>query len=627
MDLLSHLRTRPLLLDGAMGTQIHARGVSFDEPFDLLNLSRPQLISDIHHAYAVAGADIIETNTFGANRYRLQQLGHNADITAVNAAGVRLAREAIHRAGRQAFLAGSVGPLGISLAPLGSVKPAEAYDAFREQIAALAQAGVDVIVLETMVDLGEIEQAFRAARDVCNLPILAHMTFGRDNRTWTGHSPADVALRLRELGADGVGANCSTGPQRMLDVIEHMALAFQAKVPAGEKLPLLSAMPNAGFPEQRGSRLMYPATPTYFGDYANRFIDAGCALVGGCCGTTPEHIAAMRRALDIRVKSSGLRVESEQSTQRSTLNTQSDPLPQTQLAQALAQRKFVVTIEIEPPKGYDTSEVEQTARVMKDAGATVLDIADAPMARMRMAGMALAARVQDHVGIETVLHFPVRGRNLLRVQSDLLGAHGLSIRNLFVTMGDPNRIGDYPEASDHHDIVPTGLVQLVKERFNHGQESSGAAIGAPCSFYVGVAMNLTQPDAEAMAKEAKLLKKKIDSGADFALTQPVFDAAQAQRFLTFYERQYGKLTLPIIAGILPLASMNHAEFFRNEVPGVVMGDAVIERLRRAGNKTRTEGRLIAQEIIGELRHLIHGIYIIPAFGRYDVVAQLMTSIL
>lgn len=627
MDFLSQLRTRPLLLDGAMGTQIHARGVSFDEPFDLLNLTRPQLVSEIHHSYAVAGADLIETNTFGANRYRLQQMGHNADIAAINAAGARLAREAIQRSGRTAFVAGSVGPLGVSLAPMGTVKPAEAYDAFREQIAALAQAGVDVIVLETMVDLGEIEQAFRAARDVCNLPILAHMTFGRDNRTWSGHSPADVALRLRELGADAVGANCSTGPQRMLDVIEHMALAFQAKVPAGEKLPLLSAMPNAGFPEQRGSRLMYPATPTYFADYANRFLDAGCALVGGCCGTTPDHTAAMRRALDVRVHSEALKIEVEPAAQHATLNPQRSTLPPTHLAQALERRKFVVTVEIEPPKGYDTREVEQTARLLKDAGATVLDIADAPMARMRMAGMALAARVQDHVGIETVLHFPVRGRNLLRVQSDLLGAHGLGIRNLFVTMGDPNRIGDYPEASDHHDIVPTGLVQMVKTRFNRGQESSGAAIGSPCGFFVGVAMNLTPPDDEAMEKEARLLKKKIDCGADFALTQPVFDATQASRFVAFYERQYGKLSLPIIAGILPLASVSHAEFFRNEVPGVVMSDAILARLRAAGNKTRTEGRLIAQEVIADLRPLIHGLYIIPAFGRYDVVAQLMTSVL
>jgi homocysteine S-methyltransferase len=633
---LERLKDRPLLLDGAMGTQLHARGISFDEPFDLLNLSRPNLVAEIHHDYAVAGADIIETNTFGANRFRISQTGHSADIVTVNRAAVKIARDAIKRAGTQALVAGSVGPLGVSLAPLGPVKAEEAYEAFLEQMSALAEAGIDLFVIETMYDIAEIEQAYRAARAVGKVPVVASMTFGRDNRTWTGHSPADVALRLYELGADAVGANCSTGPQRMLDVIEHMLLAYQAKLPAGVKKPYLIAMPNAGFPEQRGNRLMYPASYSYFGDYAERFVKAGCSLVGGCCGTTPEHITAMRKALDHLGVDEGTQAQkvievgitnadAKGALKQTTVVAQ---MP-TKLARTFERQHFVVTVEIEPPKGYDTHEIEHVARKLKDIGATVLDIADAPMARMRMNGMVLASRIQDHVGIETILHFPVRGRNLLRVQSDLLGAHGLDIRNLFVTMGDPNRIGDYPEANDHHDIVPTGLVQLIKEKFNRGQESSGASIGLPCSFFTGVAMNLTPPDDEAMQKEAKLLKKKIDSGANFALTQPIFDTQRVRKFLDYYEQNYGKLTLPIIGGVLPLASVSHAEFFRNEVPGVVMSDDIVQRLHRVGSKTRTEGRLIAQEIITNLRNddLIQGVYIIPAFGRFDVVERLIESLL
>lgn len=388
--------------------------------------------------------------------------------------------------------------------------------------------------------------------------------------------------------------------------------------------PALAAVPNAGFPEARGARLFYPATPDYFADYARRFVQAGARLVGGCCGTTPAHIRAMRAALDALAQSAAKHVHAAV-TRRA--ERQSPPLDDTRfpttLAQALAEGEFVVTVEVEPPKGADTAEVEETARMLKEAGATVLDISDMPMARMRMTGLAAAYRVQAGADIETVLHFPVRGRNLLRIQGDLLAAHALGIRNVFVTMGDPTRIGDYPQANNSHDIVPTGLVQMIKERLNTGQDGLGQPIGRPCAFFVGVAANLTPEDFE---KEAKLLKKKIDSGADFALTQPVFDPQLARAFLDYYRQTCGPLTLPILVGILPLASVGHAQFLRNEVPGMVVPDQIIQRLSSVGNKTRTEGMRIALETLEALHDVVQGAYFIPAFGRYDIIARLIEQV-
>ncbi len=640
MDLLARLTRAPLLADGAMGTLLYARGIDFDECFDALNLTRPAVVADIHREYARAGADIIETNTFGANAFKLAERRLRDQVAAINRRGVEIAREAARAIRPDILIAGSVGPLGRQLAPLGSVKPDEAFAAFAEQMRALAEAGADLLILETFSDIREIEQALRAAKAVCALPVVAQMTFTRDDRTLLGSAPADVAARLRAWGADVIGANCSTGPRRMLDVVSAMRDALE-KTPAQTgaapdpspanrcaSMPLLSAMPNAGFPEMRGERVMYPATPEYFGDYARRFLDAGARLVGGCCGTTPDHIRAMRRAMDAWMAQSqagAIRQITVEEAQPETAPAAANPaaFQPTHLAQALANRQFVVTVEVEPPKSNDTAPVEETAHMLREAGATVLDISDSPMARMRMSALAVAHRVQERAGVETVLHFPVRGRNLLRVQGDLLAAHALNIRNVFVIMGDPTAIGDYPQANDHHDIVPTGLAQLIKNRLNQGMDSAGSSIGRPCAFVVGVAVNLTPADLD---KEAGLLRRKIDSGADFALSQPVFDADKARAFIAHYQAKYGPLRLPILAGLLPLASVRHAEFLRNEVPGMFVPDALVERLQAAGKKTRTEGGRIALETLAALRDLISGVYIIPAFGRYDVVANLIRDI-
>ncbi len=605
-----------------MGTMLYARGFDFDECYDALNLTHPDVVLDIHRQYAAAGADVLETNTFGANALRLAEWNLEGSVAEIAARGVELARQAARDVRPDLFIAGAVGPLGTNLAPLGSVSRDEAYRVFYEQIAALAEAGADLLILETFSDLAELEEALRAAKAACDLPVIAQMTFNREQRTLLGTTPVEAAHALAKWQPALIGANCSTGPRGVFEVVRHMAAA--SKTMHGHA-PGLSAMPNAGFPEARGARVFYPATPEYFADYARRFIETGVRLVGGCCGTTPAHVRAMRAALDALtpdpVRAGPLaRVEIHPPAAERHAGAYADmPIP-TALAQALASGRFVTTVEVEPPKSADTSAIEETARMLKEAGATVLDISDIPMARMRMTGLAAAYRVQSGADIEAVLHFPVRGRNLLRVQGDLLAAHALGIRSIFVTMGDPTRIGDYPQANDNHDIVPTGLVQMIKERFNTGLDGLGASIGKPCSFFVGVAANLTPSDFE---KEARLLKKKIECGADFALTQPVFDAGMARRFLAYYEQMFGKLTLPILAGILPLASVRHAQFLRNEVPGVVMPDAIVQRLEAAGNKTRTEGAIIAMEILDGIRDLVHGAYFIPAFGRYDIVARLI----
>lgn len=621
-NFLERLAEHPLLADGAMGTMLYERGFSFDECYDAFNLTRPEVVLDIHRQYAAAGADILETNTFGANAFRLAAWNMSSAVAEINARGVELARQAARDVRADILIAGAVGPLGTNLAPLGSISHDEAYRAFYEQIAALAEADADLLILETFSDLTELRIAVSAAKSACDLPIVAQMTFNRDQRTVMGVTPVQVVQALTELQPALIGANCSTGPRGVLEVMRQMAAATQK---LNGWVPFLSAMPNAGFPEARGSRVFYPATPEYFADYARHFVEAGVRLVGGCCGTTPAHIHAMRVALDKlerRTPTSAIRVEVHHSAESHALPYGDAGVP-TALAQALDEGRFVTTVEIEPPKSADTSSIEEVARMLKEAGATVLDISDIPMARMRMTGLAAAHRVQAGAEIETVLHFPVRGRNLLRVQGDLLAAHALGIRNIFVTMGDPTRIGDYPQANDSHDIVPTGLVQLIKERFNTGQDGLGTSIGKPCSFFVGVAANLTPLDFD---KEAKLLRKKIECGADFALTQPVFDAAMARRFIAYYEQQFGKLTLPILVGILPLASVRHAQFLSNEVPGVVIPEAIIRRLEAAGTKTRTEGAAIAMEILAELRDLVRGAYFIPAFGRYDIVAKLIQQV-
>ncbi|MCP4427806.1 MAG: bifunctional homocysteine S-methyltransferase/methylenetetrahydrofolate reductase [Chloroflexi bacterium] len=608
------IKERPYLLDGAMGTLLHTKGAPVDQSFDAINQHNPAIVADIHRAYIEAGVDIIETNSFGANRFKLAEYGLHTEVAEINKAAVDVARRVIEGSFKPVLLAGSVGPLGVRLVPLGRVTAAEAEAAFAEQIGALIDGGVDLIVLETMSDLKELETAVTAARSISqDIPIVAQATFTRDDRTILGHTPNAVAEGLAQLDVDVIGINCSGGPAqalRLLTVLRQVA----------PNMPL-SAAPNAGWPEQTlGGRVMYPATPDYFGKYARAFVESGACIIGGCCGTTDAHIAAMRRQLDAPGPSlipiPGVKVVSREEKVTAVAEQP------TQLAQHLADGRFIATVEMSPPKGASAQRLLEAARLLKEAGANFLNIADSPLARMRMSAWAAAYLVQKRVGVEAALHFPTRGRNLLRIQGDLLAAHAMGIRNLFVVMGDPTRIGDYPEAMDTFDIVPSGLIQLIKKQFNQGVDKSGQSIDQPTNFVVGCAVSLTPSNPE---REMKLLHKKICNGADFALTQPVFDPEAAKSFIEQYEATYDEPILPLVAGIKPLYNGRNAEFLHNEIPGINIPATMRSRMKGAVNPQR-EGICIAQEILQELQPILQGVYMIPAFGRYDLVADVLDSL-
>ena len=605
---------RPLLADGAMGTLIHARGVSFEHCFDELNLTNPELILGIHRDYIAAGAQIIYANTFGANRYKLAEHGLEGKVAEINKAGVALARQAVAESGREVLVAGDIGPLGVRLAPYGRVQIEEAKDAFTEQIAALCEAGVDLLVFETFGDLYEIREGVTAAREFCGMPIVASVTFTRDDRTILGDTPARVARTLHEAGADVIGANCSGGPAQLFRIIKQM----QQAVPEARFI----VKPNAGWPEQVGGRVMYSAGADYFGDYARSFAELGVSMVGGCCGTTPEHIGKMRVSLDAAPPTLGR--ETLQIRAASPEPREIAPEQPTQLARKLAAGQFVISVEMDPPRGLAPHKIIAGASLLKEAGADVINVADSPMARMRMSPWAVCELIQREVGIETTLHFPTRGRNLLRVQGDLLAAHALGIRNVFVVMGDPTAIGDYPEAMDDYDLVPSGLMRLISQRFNRGVDHAGADIGQPTTFFVGCALNLMPPDPQ---REIKVLRRKIANGADFALTQPVYQPERALAFLKLYEAQYGKLEIPILAGVLPIYGVRHMAFLHNEVPGIVIPEEIHRRIVQAGADAPHEGVRIAIEIIEQMRDWAQGVYIMPAFGRYDLAAEIVDAVL
>ncbi|GAB4473060.1 MAG: bifunctional homocysteine S-methyltransferase/methylenetetrahydrofolate reductase [Anaerolineales bacterium] len=610
--------TIPLLSDGAMGTQLHARGVNFDECFDALNLTNPDVVVQIHTDYLLAGSDLLQTNTFGANRYKLGLHGFEKDLKRINQQGVELARQAARSVAKKIYLLGDIGPLGIRLAPFGRVQPEQARQAFREQIEVLLEAGVDGIILETFSDLYEIKEAIQAAKELCDLPLIASMTFTRDDVTLLGDTPAQVARDLFESGVDVIGVNCSGGPAQVWRILRQMGQALAAK---HHLLPPFSAMPNAGWPEQVGGRIMYPANADYFGEYALAFCENGARLVGGCCGTTPAHIAAMRAALDGQTAGCAPSV-GELSLPIEVEEVPAEVAPPSRLAKKLAEGKFVISVEMDPPRGLSTHKLLAGASLLSEVGADTINIADSPMARMRMSPWAVCELVQRTFDIETTLHFPTRGRNLLRVQGDLLAAHALGIRNIFVVMGDPTAIGDYPDAMDNYDLVPSGLIKLIKQHLNAGVDQAGAELGQPTQFFVGCALNLTPTDFQ---REAKNLHKKISAGADFILTQPVFQPQKAAAFLHSYQEQYGKLTTPILVGVLPLFSLRHALFLHNEVPGIQIQAETLERIRRAGQDAPKEGVQIALELIEQMHHWASGIYLMPAFHRYDIAAEIIEA--
>lgn len=605
---------RPIIADGAMGTLLHARGVGFNQCFDELNLTDPALVGEIHRSYIEAGSRIIYTNTFSANRYKLAEHGLEGKIAQINKAGVDLARRVVAAAFKDVLIAGDVGPLGVHLAPYGRVQVQDAKNAFIEQIAALCEGGIDLLVIETFGDLYEIREAVSAARQFCELPIIASMSFTRDDRTVLGDTPARVARTLHDSGADVIGANCSGGPAQLYRILAQMKQA----VPGARTI----VKPNAGWPEQVGGRVMYSAGPEYFAEYARSFTALNVDIIGGCCGTTPAHIAQMRAAVDTAPALLGknhIKVEAKLSEPGETV-----PEQPTQLAQKLAAGKFVISVEMDPPRGLAPHKIIAGASMLAEAGADVINVADSPMARMRMSPWAVCELIQRDVGIETTLHFPTRGRNLLRVQGDLLAAHALGIRNVFVVMGDPTSIGDYPEAMDDYDLVPSGLMKLISQRFNKGIDHAGSDIGQPTTFFVGCALNLLPPNPE---REIKVLRRKIANGADFALTQPVYQPDVAHEFLKSYENQFGPLPIPVLVGILPLYGTRHAAFLHNEVPGIIIPDSIQHRIEAAGNDAPQEGVRIAAELVDKIKGWGRGIYLMPAFGRYDLSAEVIETVL
>ena len=608
---------RPLLADGAMGTLLQQRAdVPIRTCFELFNLERPDLVRGVHEDYLRAGADIIETNTFGANRLRLVETGLAEQVEALNRAGVRLARQAIANAGREAYVAAAVGPLGAILRPYGPISHQQAEDAFREQISALADEGVDLLVFETFVNHDELLLAVGVARQIApELPIVAQATFNSDRQTYAGYPPSRVANDLYKAGVDVIGVNCGVGPMQLAQIVADMHRA----VPQAQ----LSAMPNAGYPEAIGGRIMYTASPSYFADFVPSLRQHGAQIIGGCCGTTPEHVAAMRAALDALAEARPVAIQAmERATAAAEATEQA--LPPTHLAQRLTEGLFTVTVEVAPPRSYTAETMLGHARLLRDAGADLLDIADTPAAKMKMSAWAAAYLIQTQVGAETILHFPTRGRNLLRVQGDLLAAHALGLRNLFVTMGDPVKIGDYPSANDHSDIAPSKLIDLVAHSMNAGQDMAGNSIGAPTSFTVGCALNMAADDLD---NELRVLGNKLAAGAHFALGQMVFDPPRVEAFLKRYREVFAEdFKLPVLMGVMPLYSVKHARFLHNEVPGITIPDAIFARMEAAGDDAPREGVQIAIELMRAMRPYVQGAYIIPSYGRYQLAAEVVDAI-
>jgi methionine synthase I (cobalamin-dependent)/5,10-methylenetetrahydrofolate reductase len=608
------LQDAVLPADGGMGTSLIDRGVSVDACIEETNLLAPALVRAVHAGFVEAGARLVLTNTFGANRHRLERHGLADRVGELCDVGVRLAREA----GAE-LVGGSMGPLGVRLQPYGRVRPDDVFDAYREQAAALARAGADVLAVETQTDLRELEQAVAAAREAApDLPLLATATFTRDDRTVLGSSPGDVARRLVALEVDALGVNCGEGPAQVLRVLEAMR-PFAGGVP-------LIARPNAGGPSSVGGRFVYPATAEYVGELTGAYVDAGARVVGGCCGTGPAHTASIVAAVRAYAPSPHLSFTGEHREVEPAAPVREPTALAAALGDAAAGRGLVVAVEMEPPRSFDASTLVAAAETLREAGATAIDVADSPMAKMRMSAWAACRLIEEQAAIETVLHFPTRGRNLLRLQGDLLGAHALGIRNLFVCVGDPVTVGDYPQSLNDVDLTATGVLRLITQRFNTGVDRAGSPIGGPTAFVPGAAVAPSAPDLE---REVRLLHRKVEAGARFLLSQPLYAADPLRSLRETYERVAGEpLEVPILAGVLPLVSARHAEFLHNEVPGIDIPGAARTRMHAAGEGEPAwrEGLAMATDLIGALRaEGVAGIYVMPQFGRYDRAADVVEA--
>ncbi|HEU4594112.1 MAG TPA: bifunctional homocysteine S-methyltransferase/methylenetetrahydrofolate reductase [Pyrinomonadaceae bacterium] len=604
------------VFDGAVGTMLYAKGVYINRSYDELNLTAPELVRSVHEEYARAGAEVVETNTFGATAHHLQQYGLEGQLREINIAAARIAREAV--AGG-CYVAGAVGPLGLRIEPYGPTSFAEAKEMFKAQVSALLEGGVDLFVLETFSDISEIRQALAAVRELSDLPVVAQMTIQMDGNTIFGTTPEVFTSRLDEWGADVIGLNCGVGPAVLLPAIEKMRAVTRRK---------LSAQPNAGLPRDVQGRQFYMCSPEYMAKYAKRLINAGVKFVGGCCGTTPAHI---------KLISNAVRAVSPRQRQTSPLGTAvpvtveelkpSDikvvpPEERSNWSRRLVQGEFVTTVEVLPPKGCDASKTLEQIRLLKEAGVNAVNIPDGPRAQTRMSAQATAVLVEREIGLETVLHYCCRDRNLLGMVSDLLGAAALGLRNLLLITGDPPKMGPYPDATAVFDIDSIGLTNMVN-KLNHGLDLGNNPVGCPTSFCIGVGVN---PGAINLEEEIKRFEYKVEAGAEFAITQPVFDVEQLRHFLKRIER----VRIPVVAGIWPLVSYRNAEFLHNEVPGVRVTPAIMERMRAASERGkefgRDEGLKIARESLLEVRELIQGVQVSAPFNNVRYALEVFEAL-
>ena len=604
-----------VVFDGAMGTMLYARGVFINQCYDELVLRSPDLVREIHAAYVKAGAEVLETNTFGANRLKLTQYGLEGQVTEINRRAAEVAREA---AGEQRLVAGAVGPLGVRLEPYGSLGRDEARAVFVEQMAALKLGGADCFLLETFADLEELEQAILAARFVdSTMPVIAQATVGPDLRTAYGASPEDIARVLDRWGVDVIGLNCSVGPQTILEAIERMTAVTTKK---------LSAQPNAGMPRDVGGRSMYMASPEYMATYARHLVQAGAKIVGGCCGTTPEHIKAMVegvRPLAPRTRVVVGEARDAQGAASTDAPAGREPAPlaaRSRLGAKLAAGQFVTSVEIVPPRGVDTARLEHDAAALHAAGVDAINVPDGPRAQSRMGAIATSLIIERH-GIEAVTHYCCRDRNLLGMLSDLLGASALGLRNMLLITGDPPKMGPYPDATAVFDIDAIGLTNLVS-KLNRGLDPGNNPVGEPTKFVIGVGVN---PVAIDPAHELKRFHWKVEAGAEYAITQPVFDPAQLDSFLHSIE----EIRIPVIAGIWPLVSARNAEFLANEVPGVTVPREVLDRMRRANDKSKehalAEGIAIARESLALVCGAIQGVQVSAPFGKIELALDVIRA--
>jgi methionine synthase I (cobalamin-dependent)/5,10-methylenetetrahydrofolate reductase len=594
-----------------MGTMLYAKGVFINRCFESLNQTQPDLVVDVHGDYLKAGADVIETNTFGANRMKLRGFGLGDQVREINLAGATLARRAVEKSGQPAYVAGAIGPLGVRIEPWGKTGIDEAEAMFREQAQALVDGKVDLFILETFRDLNEIGAAIAAVRSVCDLPIVAQMTTEEDGASLDGAPPEQFAPELIARGASIVGVNCSVGPAPMLETIERLSEVTDV---------WLSAQPNAGKPRDIEGRNLYLCSPEYMASYARRFIASGVRLVGGCCGTTPEHIRQI--ALAAKSMAPGLARHAGTAEVRTPVASQPNArpaLPREQksvMGRKLANGGFIRAIELVPPRGHLAGEALADAARLAQRGVDVVTIPDGPRSGARMSALSLAVLVQQHAAVEVLLQYSCRDRNLLGIQSDLLGAHAMGVRNLLGITGDVRKLGDIPDATAVFDVDSIGLTNVIT-RLNHGLDISGQSIGEPTAFHTGVMVNPSRD----LDQEMRRLEFKIEAGAEFAVTRPVFDVSTFERFLA----RVSPLGVPIIVGIWPFESALNAEFMANEVPGVTVPDAIVERMRRttSAQAAAAEGVAVARELVEAIKGMAAGVQISTPSGRLDAALDVL----